>query len=496
MMTEEITLEKVETGRYFLIRSMLLTAMAGGLGWGIRGQYGHETGAIMAGCLTSLTLVVLFAPGLSSLATARAAAMMTAAIGIGGSMTYGQTVGLTHDRELVGNLEALRWGMLGLLIKGGIWISFGAVFLGMGLGGKRYKPIEMLVIFGVMIGLMFMGIEQINRPFDIASKTLPRIYFSDSWYFEPDNASLKPRPEIWGGMLMALAGLVFYVRVIRRDKLAGRMAIVGYIAGGVGFAGGQCVQSFHAWHPEVFTDGALSMFREYFAYFNWWNMMETSFGMIFGSILALGLWANRHLIAEDDALEQVSIRPEWEVMMAVVHMTLLISAEFVVLPPSLWMISSYIQFGLIMAVIPIVGIVGGRFWPYLMLLPVTAVPICGKSLRQMNAEQHFSVPGIGWLFLVMIPVGITICVAAWLISTSFQRCRGGRLCALALLVVTWLYFGLNTQFFHVAWPWEPWTGRTPNQIIYMVCTACLTGLAVRRLASREWMGELEVSTKG
>lgn len=29
-MTEEITLEKVQTSRYFLIRSMLLTAMAGG----------------------------------------------------------------------------------------------------------------------------------------------------------------------------------------------------------------------------------------------------------------------------------------------------------------------------------------------------------------------------------------------------------------------------------------------------------------------------------
>ena len=28
---------------------MLATAMAGGMGWGIRGQYGHETGAMIAG---------------------------------------------------------------------------------------------------------------------------------------------------------------------------------------------------------------------------------------------------------------------------------------------------------------------------------------------------------------------------------------------------------------------------------------------------------------
>ncbi len=32
-------------------------------------------------------------------------------------MTYGQTIGLTQDRELVGNWEALRWGMLGCSSK-------------------------------------------------------------------------------------------------------------------------------------------------------------------------------------------------------------------------------------------------------------------------------------------------------------------------------------------------------------------------------------------
>lgn len=467
------------------LKAMVLTAMAAGMGWGIRGQYGHESGAMIAGCLTSLTLVLLFAPGISALSAARAAAMMTVAIGIGGSMTYGQTVGLTHDRELAGNLEAFRWGMIGLFIKGGIWISFSATFLGMGLGGKRYKPLEILVLMVALVGLMLLGIQLINRPFDIANKILPKVYFSDSWYFEPNNATLKPRPEIWGGMLTALLALTFYVRVIRRDKLAGRMAIIGYIAGGLGFSGGQCVQAFHAWHPEVFTEGALSMFRDYFAFFNWWNMMETSFGLIFGSILGLGLWANRHLISSDTATPEVTIKPEWEVMLVVVHTILLVCAEFVKLPSSLWLISRYIEFGLVMAIIPMIGIVGGRLWPYLMVLPITAIPICGKSLRQMLAEQFFTLPGTGWLFLVMIPVGITLCVAAWLISNSDRNQRASRFGAVALLVTTWLYFGLNTQFFHAAWPWEQWTGRTPNQIINMICTIGLTSLAISHLRKTE-----------
>ena len=53
---------------------MLATAMAGGMGWGIRGQYGHETGAMIAGVLVSLVLVFLFCPGNRSIHVVRAAA--------------------------------------------------------------------------------------------------------------------------------------------------------------------------------------------------------------------------------------------------------------------------------------------------------------------------------------------------------------------------------------------------------------------------------------
>ena len=169
-----------QDSKKFLFLVMLLSAMAAGMGWGIRGQYGHETGAMIAGTLAALTLVMLFIPQASSLAAARAAAMMTVAIGIGGSMTYGQTVGLTHDQELLGNWEALRWGMTGLLIKGGLWFGFAGVFLGMGLGGKRYGPFEMAGVILVLVGLMFLGIWLINSPFDPTNKRLCLLYTSPS----------------------------------------------------------------------------------------------------------------------------------------------------------------------------------------------------------------------------------------------------------------------------------------------------------------------------
>ena len=59
----------------FLVIVSLLTAMAGGMGWGIRGQYGHETGAMVAGVLMGFTLVLFFWPQATSLSAARVVAL-------------------------------------------------------------------------------------------------------------------------------------------------------------------------------------------------------------------------------------------------------------------------------------------------------------------------------------------------------------------------------------------------------------------------------------
>jgi hypothetical protein len=468
----EFSFPNVRSGLVVLLSSIALTAMAAGMGWGIRGQYGHETGAMIAGALTSLVIVLFFIPQASSLTAARAAAMMTVGIGIGGTMTYGQTVGLTHD------WEALRWGLLGLFIKGGLWIGFAGVFLGMGLSGKRYRPLEMLLLMSALVGLVFIGIWIFNSPYDPANRILPRLYFSGSWHFQPDKADLKPRREVWGGLLVALLGLVAYARVVRRDKLALRMALTGVVAGGLGFSGGQCVQAFHSWNADLFSTGWLSQYKV-FGYFNWWNMMETTFGLIFGTGLAIGLWLNRSQIHSESAEDHVSLSPTTEVVLIVSHLILLIIAEFIRLPGVGGIIANYTNFGLIMCVLPIVGIVGGRFWPYLLLLPVVAVPICGKQLRALIYSNDPSYSWqIGWLIFAMIPLGIVFVVSTWLISGSLRQMKAQQFAAVALLVNTLLYLGLNTIFFNFAWPWHEWTGRTPNQIIFMICALCLCAAAL------------------
>ena len=481
---------------------VLCAAMAGGMAWGIRGQYGHESGAMITGPLVGFTLILFYASHITNLTGARAVAMMTVAVGIGGSMTYGQTVGLTHDGPLVGHWGALRWGLLGLFIKGGIWIAIAATFFGMGLGGKRYRCREIVLLMLALICLMFLGIWVLNTPFDPATKQLPSLYFSDSWFFEPEPEvppagyqPIKPRFEMWGGLLFAWIGLTAYVSFIRHDKLARNLALIGFVAGGLGFSGGQCVQAFHAWNPETFQTEFWSTMPV-----NWWNMMETTFGLILGAILAIGVWFNRHLISSGPQSDEVTIAPPWEVTLCVIHIILLVAAEFWPLPePIFWFSQQYIQWGLVMSTIPLIGIVGGRYWPYLMTLPVLTIPIAGKTMRGLAyAEEPTISVGLGALVLMAIPIGIATIAAAFLISAQWRRQSVRAMAAWGLLVTSWLFYGLNSLFFHFGWPWvyllawppqfgemidfvrdrSQWDGRTHSGLIFALFVSCLTVAAL------------------
>lgn len=464
-----------------LIFAVLLPALAAGMGWGIRGQYGHETGAMMAGALASITIVLLFASHLPSLVSARAAALMTTGIGIGGSMTYGQTIGLTQNANVVGNWEALRWGMLGLAIKGSIWIGFGGVFLGIGLGGKRYRYWEIGLVMLGLLGLYEVGVRLLNSPYDPANKILPAIYFSESWYFSPEGV-LKPRKEVWGGMIFALVGLIAYARIVRGDRLAFRLGLAAIIGGALGFPGGQCIQAYHAWNREAF---AASSWGEFYKLVNWWNMMETTFGLVWGATLGLVVWLNRHLIHPPAESPSVSLKPAWEVGLIVAHIILLLASEFARFAPTDRIVPCYTELGLVMTILPVVGILGGRFWPYVLILPIVAAPIAGKTLRGFTYETARYSGDIGWLVAVLLPLA-SMFVAA---TIFIERCqRGGQTRAFAgpaLLLSIGVYFGLNSLFFEGAWPWWTWTTRTPNQIIYMGCASVLSVWALVRWLRRD-----------
>jgi hypothetical protein len=455
-----------------LWQSVVLAAFAGGMAWGIRGQYGHETGAMLAGLLIGLVLTLLYCPHANSLAVARAVALFTVAMGFGGSETYGQTVGLTQNPAVVGNWAAFSWGMLGLAIKGGLWIGFAGVFFGMGLSGIRYRSRELLLVMLLMIGTSFFGVWLLNQPYQPSEKILPPLYFSASWTWTPSYTD-KPRREIWGGLVCALAALILYVRYVRCDSLAMRLGLWGVLGGVLGFPLGQCVQAFHAWNPQIFQSG---IWIRLDPIINWWNFMETTFGIVMGGTLGLGVWLNRHRICVARDEPPTTIWPWAEVLLMVVHVTLLIRTEFGV--PS--QLSDNYDFGLVLGLIPIIAIAGGKWWPYWLLLPITALPIAGKTLRNLSYEEMATPIEQGWLIYFVVPLVITTMAAADFASVTNRRKAALPFLRSGLLLTTWLYFALNLAFFRFPWPWKEWTRRTPNALVFMVCAVGLTACAITR----------------
>ncbi len=444
---------------------VLFAAMAGGMAWGIRGQYGHETGAMIAGLLVSLTLVYLLAPKLNLSTAGRAVAWGTIAMGFGGSMTYGQTVGLTHDAPLVGNWEALRWGLLGLAVKGGMWIGFAGVFLGMGLGGKRYETESVVKLMLVLIAAFFLGGYVLNSPFEPYVRRLPEIYFSDDWYWEP-GSDLKPRPEVWGGMVFAYLVLLFYVSVFKRDWLALNLGLWGLIGGAAGFPAGQSLQAFHAWNREMFGQG---IWQQWDQYMNWWNWMETTFGAIMGAFLGLGLWLNQRKITNVDPNREGALPIDISLILLVIHLVLLFFVEF----RAIGYVDMFYDHGLILGLIPIAAAARGRIWPFLILFPVTLFPIAGKTVRQLVYNEGMINASLGWSLYFVIPLLLALGMAVWFIrqdKTTIAKPWMGY----ALLFNAWIFFVLNYAFFQFPFPWTEWTRRTPNGIIFSLCVIGLT----------------------
>lgn len=444
----------------------VLGAAAGGLGWGIRGQYGHETGAMIAGLLLSLVLTLLFCPHFTSAQAARAVAWCTIAIGFGGSMTYGQTIGLTQDPALVGNWAALRWGLLGLAIKGGIWIGFAGVFFGMGLGGRRYRPGELLLLLGSLLGVFFLGVALINSPFDPAHRILPRVYFSAAWSWTPKE-DLRPRPEVWGGLLLALLALLAYARAWRGDRLAFRLGGWAVLGGVIGFPLGQCLQAFHAWHPDLFRHGLAGQLDPII---NWWNFMETTFGAVAGAALGLGTWFERNRIVPTPTSSGPCL-PRWaEVVLVVLHGFLLVGA-------GAWS-EAYGEIGLVMGWIPLVAVAAGRWWPYLLALAVTALPIAVKTTQGLVNESHWATPLAGTGLCLWLPMAAVLAAALWFASGDRPERASVSFTAPALILACSIYFCLNFAIFRLPWPWATWTIRTPNAMVFALCTVLLVGRAV------------------
>lgn len=130
---------------------MLLSGLALSIGWGIRGNFGHEYGAAFAGCLAAIAV-----PLLSGRADWRERVLYFAFFGaigwgFGGSISYMQVISYTQS----GHAPSQWFGYVGLFYIGFLWAALGGAGTALAAVAKREQLVELvkpiLFLFGIWL---------------------------------------------------------------------------------------------------------------------------------------------------------------------------------------------------------------------------------------------------------------------------------------------------------------------------------------------------------
>ncbi len=236
----------------------LFVALAVGLGWGIRGDFGHLVGAMYPGAALALGLAYVSGQRSLFLGMPILAALSAMAIGSGGMMSYALLHGYAQSDTLVN----YAYGFFTLFLQGSAWGTFGGALIGLMLEQKPMRTGEWLGLIG---STLFAG-------WAISYLVVDVLGFQIN---PPRNSSSI---AFMGAALGQLAWLVC------NNKPSGlRGAVLGYVGFGLGMAGGRLL-------------GNLSnVLSHHYGYtINHWNVMETSCGFIAGFIYCFGMVGRPH----------------------------------------------------------------------------------------------------------------------------------------------------------------------------------------------------------
>ena len=231
---------------------LLIAGMSLGTAWAIRGQFGHEHGAVWAGGIGALAIILLAKRPDWYPKALKATVAGAIGWGLGGIMSYGAVVGYGRGIDF-GNVY---YGLTMLFVIGGLYGFLGGGLFGLALCDSKEKPVSWsgLLIEMVVMALVFYFflVEQFG------------------WLMTP------PRSELWAACLGMAVALAWHL--VRHGHTAAlRVAVYAGLGGGFGFAFGNFLQVL----------GRVSEID-----FNFWNVMEYALcfcggiGMAYGTFTA------------------------------------------------------------------------------------------------------------------------------------------------------------------------------------------------------------------
>jgi len=297
---------------------ILLTGLSMSIGWGVRGQFGHEYGAALAGALGGMAVALVSGRDDWRRRVAYFAVFGAMGWAFGGSMSYMKVVAFAHSPDSA----TVLYGYANLFVLGFVWAAPGGAGTALPAYLNRDQLtgiyIPMSAVFGAWLlrdifvdlfrsglrGMWFMeglGITvailavliviAVRRRIDLGSSLV--LHLSIGWWVGflvlvrlCGLHMTPPREDGWAGMIGLIAGLLLFCRRYRLGGVAFATVATGFL-GGIGFALGQAIKM------TGISTGLET---------NWHSVMEQTQGMLHGIALAIamGLLLRRAPAVKDD----------------------------------------------------------------------------------------------------------------------------------------------------------------------------------------------------
>lgn len=294
-------------------RTVFLTALSLSIGWGIRGNYGHEIGAMIPGALAAMAVVL--AVDRTDWHRRIAYFAMFGAIGwsFGGSMSYGQVIAYTHS----GHSATQLYGFASLFLIGFLWAAIGGAGTALPAVLDRERLTEfftpLIAVFAVWMaqdkfeawmepansdfrqeGLLYwydsdwlasltaiatvLILAAARRRLCEASKLI--LFMAVGWFVAfvllvpvLGWRMTPPRGDNWAGCVGMVAGMLAYFEWRKLHALTLASLVCGFV-GGFGFASGQLTKLM--WIKTGWQT-------------NWHSVLEQTYGFINGIGLAVAM---------------------------------------------------------------------------------------------------------------------------------------------------------------------------------------------------------------
>jgi len=231
-----------------LLRS-LFVALAVGLGWGIRGDFGHTLGASYPGAILGLAFAFVSGQANRMRWMPILGAVSALCIATGGMMSYG----VLHGYAKSDTLPNYAYGFFTLVLQGGAWGTFGCGMMGLLLERNRVKTGEVIAAIATIFvsGMVFYTV----------------VVSLIGFHINPPRSDLS----------IAFTGgaMGWFVWLARSKKWYGlRGAILGYLGFGVGMAFARFLGNASYLQPFPV---------------NHWNIMEVGTGFFGGLVFTWGM---------------------------------------------------------------------------------------------------------------------------------------------------------------------------------------------------------------